>query len=141
MADLSDEQLETIQSELRAGRKIGAVKYYREFTGTILAEAKHAVEMIERKGAVAAGLSGTLSDDGIEPILVELRAGRKIQAIKMYREATGLGLAEAKAAVEQLAIANAIPEPAKKAGCGASAIVFLTVSAATYALIHSLVTR
>lgn len=31
-----------------------------------------------------------------------VRAGRKIEAIKVYRELTGTGLAEAKAAVEQL---------------------------------------
>lgn len=30
------------------------------------------------------------------------RAGRKIEAIKVYRELTGAGLAEAKAAVEKL---------------------------------------
>lgn len=32
-----------------------------------------------------------------------LLAGKKIQAIKIYRQATGDGLAEAKAAVEQIA--------------------------------------
>jgi ribosomal protein L7/L12 len=31
-----------------------------------------------------------------------IRAGRKIEAIKLYRELTGAGLAEAKAAVEKL---------------------------------------
>ncbi|MFI5621941.1 ribosomal protein L7/L12 [Nocardioides sp. NPDC051685] len=31
-----------------------------------------------------------------------VRAGKKIEAIKVYREATGVGLAEAKRAVEQL---------------------------------------
>lgn len=36
-------------------------------------------------------------------VLNELSAGRKIQAIKKYRDATGVGLKEAKDAVEQLA--------------------------------------
>jgi ribosomal protein L7/L12 len=36
-------------------------------------------------------------------VLQELVAGRKIQAIKAYREATGVGLKEAKDAVELLA--------------------------------------
>jgi ribosomal protein L7/L12 len=36
-------------------------------------------------------------------VLQELLAGRKIQAIKEYREATGVGLKEAKDAVELLA--------------------------------------
>jgi ribosomal protein L7/L12 len=34
---------------------------------------------------------------------VELEQGKKIQAIKTYREQTGAGLAEAKAAVEVIA--------------------------------------
>ncbi|WP_344618521.1 ribosomal protein L7/L12 [Dactylosporangium salmoneum] len=36
-------------------------------------------------------------------VLEELAAGRKIQAIKAYREATGVGLREAKDAVEAIA--------------------------------------
>jgi hypothetical protein len=36
-------------------------------------------------------------------VLEELLAGRKIQAIKVYREATGVGLKDAKDAVELLA--------------------------------------
>ena len=38
-----------------------------------------------------------------DPRLIELvQADKKIQAIKLYRELTGVGLAEAKDAVEQL---------------------------------------
>ncbi|MEV7626728.1 ribosomal protein L7/L12 [Actinoplanes sp. NPDC089786] len=36
-------------------------------------------------------------------VVQELMQGRKIQAIKIYRERTGVGLAEAKNAVEQIA--------------------------------------
>jgi ribosomal protein L7/L12 len=36
-------------------------------------------------------------------VVRELEQGRKIQAIKIYREETGAGLAEAKAAVEAIA--------------------------------------
>jgi ribosomal protein L7/L12 len=36
-------------------------------------------------------------------VVAELEQGRKIQAIKIYREQTGTGLAEAKAAVETIA--------------------------------------
>lgn len=35
-------------------------------------------------------------------VVALVRAGKKIEAIKVYREATGVGLAEAKRAVEQL---------------------------------------
>lgn len=45
-----------------------------------------------------------LSADGApEPVLDALRNRTKIEAIKLYRESTGVGLAEAKAAVEDLA--------------------------------------
>lgn len=37
-----------------------------------------------------------------DEVVALVRAGKKIQAIKVYREATGVGLAEAKNAVERL---------------------------------------
>ncbi|MEV4190040.1 hypothetical protein [Streptomyces toxytricini] len=40
---------------------------------------------------------------GLEQVRALLREGRTVSAIKAYREATGAGLAEAKAAVEALA--------------------------------------
>lgn len=53
------------------------------------------------------GLGGmeTLLGDAqrLAEVMAELQAGRKINAIKIYRDLTGCGLAEAKAAVEQLA--------------------------------------
>jgi ribosomal protein L7/L12 len=39
----------------------------------------------------------------LHPVLRELEDGRKIQAIKKYRELTGAGLKEAKDAVEEIA--------------------------------------
>lgn len=45
-----------------------------------------------------------LSDDAVEQIQADLFAGRKIQAIKVYRTATGVGLAES------LAFINAVEE-------------------------------
>ncbi len=41
-----------------------------------------------------------IPNDDLERIRAALTAGNKIQAIKLYREATGAGLAEAKKAVE-----------------------------------------
>ncbi|MCX4692497.1 ribosomal protein L7/L12 [Streptomyces sp. NBC_01408] len=37
-----------------------------------------------------------------------LRDGRKIEAIKVYRQSTGAGLAEAKQAVEAIAVTEAV---------------------------------
>jgi hypothetical protein len=44
MADLTPEQWTQIESELAAGRKISAVKLYRQFTGVDLYNAKLIVE-------------------------------------------------------------------------------------------------
>lgn len=43
-----------------------------------------------------------VSESVSESVRRLVRQGKKIEAIKLYREATGLGLAEAKAAVERL---------------------------------------
>jgi len=55
----------------------------------------------------------SLSDETRDKILDALAAGRKIEAIKLYREATGQGLAEAKGFIEQLSreLDQQPPEP------------------------------
>lgn len=64
-----------------------------------------------------------LPDEKIEAIRDSLFRGNKIQAIKHYREATGLGLAESKAFIDALELRLRQDEPdqfaaaAKKAGC------------------------
>ncbi len=47
-----------------------------------------------------AGLNTDSTDALTEGVADALRAGKKIEAIRLYREATGVGLADAKAAVE-----------------------------------------
>lgn len=47
MAQINDEQLRQISEELFAGRKIGAIKIYREATGCQLVVAKTEVEKVE----------------------------------------------------------------------------------------------
>lgn len=42
-------------------------------------------------------------DDGLERVYEAIRSGRKIEAIKIYRELRGVGLKEANEAVERLA--------------------------------------
>ena len=63
-----------------------------------------------RLAAIERKLDAVMAHQGItEPrpelpdVVSELQMGRKIQAIKIYRERTGTGLAEAKEAVEQIA--------------------------------------
>jgi ribosomal protein L7/L12 len=119
------EALQEIALELQAGRKINAIKIFRETFGVGLKEAKDAVEAMEAgQPVVVAGprrqlqpeeLRGSgqtvpatgfgLSREQTEAlgkIALELQAGRKINAIKIYREAFGVGLKEAKDAVEAI---------------------------------------
>lgn len=89
------------------GKKIEAIKLVREQTGLGLKEAKDAVEAIERgespdlrppTNAPAHGVSGT----DLAAINELLLQNKKIDAIKLYREQTGVGLKEAKDAVEAI---------------------------------------
>lgn len=87
-----------IASLWRNNDKIAAIKRLREETGMGLAEAKNALE---------SQLDG---DDGLEPpcdreamraaIEAALARGDKIVAIKLLKDATGIGLKEAKDRIE-----------------------------------------
>lgn len=80
-----------------------------------------------------------MSDDNpdaqmIDDVTRALANGQKIEAIKIYKEATGKGLKEAKDFVEQLipALAEKDPERFAKlgrstAGCGSAAIFLVAV--------------
>jgi ribosomal protein L7/L12 len=85
----------------RAGQKIEAIKKYRELTGVGLKEAKDAVEAFERGQPMTLPAKSSLlvqvSDADIEQ---QIRTGHLIDAIKLYREKNGVGLKEAKDAVE-----------------------------------------
>lgn len=97
----SDDLEQRIRSLLDQDQKIAAIKLYREETGTSLADAKEAVESLQ----AGRGLRIPARDipDGFEgDVLRLLSAGKKISAIKLYRERTGVGLKEAKEAVEAI---------------------------------------
>ena len=106
----------------QSGQLIEAIKLYRQLTGAGLKEAKDAVEQL------AAGQVVQVSRSIVAPAAAEpldrrklrrlLTAGNKIEAIKLYREATGLGLKEAKDAVEALeaALGEAGPDLSVEVG-------------------------
>ena len=75
----------------------------------------------------------SLSDDQVRQITDCLLAGQKIQAIKIYRDATGEGLKEAKESIESLtaSLREKHPEkfPATKAGC--TSVIVLGLIAVT----------
>jgi ribosomal protein L7/L12 len=110
---------EVRQVLLREG-KIQAVKFYREQTHVGLAEAKAAVEAIE------AGQGRTASAAPSEEALLSLlRAGRKIDAIRVYRQQSGAGLKDAKDHIEDLARRHGIRTPT--ASCGTAALAILAM--------------
>jgi sulfopyruvate decarboxylase TPP-binding subunit len=58
---------------------------------------------VERKLDAIINHMGIVINSGVDPQLLELvREGKKIEAIKLYRESTGVGLKEAKDFVESL---------------------------------------
>jgi ribosomal protein L7/L12 len=100
---------ERVADCLRRGRKIEAIKIYREATGTSLADAKRAVEQFEigrelRPSAAPPPTppSARLDDAAWQRMRELVRRGQKIQAIKVYRELTGEGLRDAKDAIDRL---------------------------------------
>lgn len=52
-----------------------------------------------------------------EQILMRCRNGKKLQAIKFYKDSTGLGLKQSKDYVEQLATAHGIDITSRKHAC------------------------
>ncbi len=103
-----------IERLARAGNKIEAIKLFRRLTGAGLKEAKGVIDKMDRGEVSAAAnyaatagpleiTSSTPDHTGqIEKIGRLLKAGNKIEAIKVYRETFGVGLKEAKDAVEKL---------------------------------------
>jgi ribosomal protein L7/L12 len=106
---------EKLADLIKRGEKIGAVKFYRERTGVGLKEAVDAIEAMQRGGRPP-GRSGSATDPSdVAEIVALLEQGKKIAAIKLYRDKTGAGLANAKAAVEALASERGITFP--RSGC------------------------
>ncbi len=61
------------------------------------------LQRVERKLDAVMNHLGVVMNSGVDPQLLQLvREGKKIEAIKLYRESTGVGLKEAKDFVESL---------------------------------------
>jgi large subunit ribosomal protein L7/L12 len=108
----------------REGRKIEAIKLYRDITGAGLKEAKDAVEALERAGTLTTSRDAPSGDDS--DVLELLRTGQKIRAIKLYRDKSGCGLAESKNAVETLARKNGIA--VGQSGCSSAVLCLLAIA-------------
>lgn len=89
-----------VLASLQRGNTLEAIKLLRESGGLGLKEAKDVIDRHLRGNVVshANAAAGTaLPADVAEA----MRQGKKIEAIRLLREQTGLGLKEAKEAVEQ----------------------------------------
>jgi ribosomal protein L7/L12 len=132
---ISDNDLEAVRAEVRAGRKIEAIKLLRQATGLGLAEAKQFVERLEHDPqAVPAGM-GELSDDDVQHIQAAIFAGDKFGAIKLHRIASGIGLKESKDFVEALEAELRRTDPTKftaapAKGCAGAVLCVLVLLSA-----------
>ena len=91
-----------ILSVWHSGSKVLAIKLLREQSGLGLAEAKQLLE-----SADAGAADSPLAMNSAIPASAELRihaamaSGNKLEAVKLLKEATGLGLAEAKERIDE----------------------------------------
>lgn len=110
---LTPEFAAELQALLRDGQKIAAIARFREVTGLGLRESKEAVEALEAgRSLPTANVDARVDEAQIAAII---REQGLIHAIKAYRTATGLGLKEAKDAVDAITARHGI-QPAKS-GC------------------------
>ena len=134
----SGDKLAALRDLITNGRKIEAIKFYREQTGLGLKEAKDAVEAMEEAMRSGAPLPVQQDQEATHRLLLDIKsdllhelifAGQKIRAIKFYREEYGVGLKEAKEAVEAIEVILRRDFPHKfqtvqGKGCGAGMLLF-----------------
>lgn len=86
---------------LARGERLEAIRRYRELTGASLADAKRAVEQLASgRPAALPAKQLVLREVHDSEIEAQIRSGALLDAITLYREKTGVGLKEAKDAVE-----------------------------------------
>jgi ribosomal protein L7/L12 len=103
--DLPVEAQEKIRKAIRAGRKLDAVKVYYTQTKHSLLESKKIIEdeMDRLKNIYREGweqLGETAGPDEMDQILDCIFASKKLDAVKIYKESTGLSLMESKKFIE-----------------------------------------
>lgn len=96
------DRFDDVRDFVRAGRKIEAIKRYRELTGVGLKEAKDAVEMPDFAPLPSPPPVPGENDPRMSEVRALATSGRKIDAIRLYRELTGRGLKESKDAVDRM---------------------------------------
>ncbi len=117
----SPEVLAELGALVRAGRKIDAIRRYRELFDTRLSEAKAAVDAIERgepppvwPPSQSSGASAPADWDEIRRLVAE---GRKLEAVKRHRARTGKSIEEALQDIDALPESRRGTAPRLGAGC------------------------
>ena len=104
-------RLKQIGDLVRAGQLQGAIQLFQQTFNTGLAEAQSAVEALAQNRSVnltgltiniPATMQPSLDAATMSRIQGLVRQGNKIEAIRLFREATNLGLKQAKEAVEDI---------------------------------------
>jgi len=109
----------------RRGQKLHAIQRFRETFGGGLKEARDAVEALERGESIElkriettneARAGSVAPDEFARRIRELLEAGKKIEAIKIYRQATNAGLKESKDAIDAFEAGGplAFPDPGQQ---------------------------
>ena len=121
-----------VVAAIRSGHTIKAIKLLRESRGMGLYEAKEAVDAYARSSAASRPTSNT--NDFPAEVVAAIQSGRKLHAIKLLREVRGVGLKEAKHAVEAYMQANPSPiQPSDSSGGTLFYIVlFLAIAYVAY---------
>ena len=104
MPGLQPDHVQKIHKLLHDNQMIQAIQLYRQVTGVSLAEAKEAVEemALDEAGKPPSG-KRDYDDPVMESKIKSLLAkGKKVDAVKIYREEYGIGLKQAKDAVDRI---------------------------------------
>jgi len=154
MNELSQEEIERLGEMIFAGQKIEAIKVYKEMTGLSLLESKQFIDVLENELRDANSTFsqnpystakprrpslGNMPEEDAKKMTEFIFAGQRIAAIKMYKEATGLGLKESKDVIDALEkqLREECPDEfahAAKTGCSVVAVgVLLALAIAAWA--------
>ena len=104
MPGLQPDHVQKLHELIHAKQIIQAIQFYREATGVSLAEAKEAVEEMAQDEFTKPPSGVRDYDDPVMESKIRslLAKGKKIDAVKIYRAEYGIGLKEAKDAVDQI---------------------------------------
>lgn len=136
MSELTPDEKQQILEVAHTRGKVQAVKFVRGLKGYPLSECKQAVDALMNiasgDATAIAAMDSNLSDQQLDQVLDALSDGKKIQAIKHYKEATGRSLSESKKLVEQIQKEMGIESSAS--GCASSVLLFIVLGTGLAAL-------